>query len=534
MLFADTVYKNGNIITMDPGRPKATSVAIWGDKIVVVGSDAEVAEMAGPTTEVVDLEGKTMTPGLIEGHCHLIHFGNNLRTVNCTPEKTPSIEALKAAIAEKAAKTAPGKWVEGWGYDDSRMAEHRHPTRDDLDEAAPNNPVLITRTDYHMVVCNSKALILAGLTEETPDPAGGRIVRDAKGRMTGLLQETARFRAMEAMPKPSREDVAEMIGMACAGYNKLGFTSATDASTLFDIDGEYAAWSDTLMDGRLTLRMYTLLSEDSARRVRNLGVGSGFGNDMFKIGCVKYFMDGSIGGGTSAMKNGYANDPNNHGILYHVQSEIEAKVMDVHKAGYRISVHAIGDQAVDNILTAFEKAQKAYPRPGCRHRLEHCHICPPDLQKRVKDLGLCIAMQPGFLYYLGASQITFLGEEGIKKEVQIKTMLDQGTEIALSTDNPVINPDPAITLYSAVARKVLDGRSCGTEECITPEQALRCYTMGGAYCTMEEDIKGSIEIGKLADLAVFNLDPTAVKVPEELLGLKALMTVLGGKVIYKA
>ena len=138
------------------------------------------------------------------------------------------------------------------------------------------------------------------------------------------------------------------------------------------------------------------------------------------------------------------------------------------------------------------------------------------------------------MYYLGASQITYLGEEGIKKEIQIKTMLDQGTEIALSTDNPVINPDPAITLYSAVARKVMDGRSCGTEECITPEQALRCYTMGGAYCTMEEDIKGSIEVGKLADLAVFNLDPTAVKAPEELLGLKALMTVLGGKVIYRA
>ena len=532
MLFADTVLKNGNIITMDKSNPRTEAVAILGDKIVGVGTNAQMDEMTGPKTKVTDLKGQTMTPGLIEGHCHIVHFGNNLRTVDCTPETTPSIAALKAAIAAKAEVTPLGKWIEGWGYDDSRMADGRHPTKADLDEAAPNHPVLITRTCYHMVVCNSKALETAKITEDTKDPLGGRIVRDGDGRMTGLLQENARFTAMEAMPKPSRDDVAEMIGLACAEYNKLGFTSATDASTMFEIDGEYGAWSDTLQDGRLSLRVYTLLSEDSAKKIRNLGVGTGFGSDMFKIGCVKFFMDGSIGGGTSAMKNGYANDPDNHGILYHEQSALEAKVLDAHKAGYRLSIHAIGDQAVDNTLTALEKAQAAYPRQGSRHRLEHGHICPPDLQKRIKDLDLCIAMQPAFLYYLGGSHITFLGQEGVAKEVQIKTMLNQGTEVAMSTDNPVVKPYPGVSLYAAVTRNVLDGRICGTEECLTVEEALRCYTMGGAYCSMEEDIKGSIEVGKLADLAVFNMDPTAVKDNKELLDLKTQMTILGGKTVY--
>jgi predicted amidohydrolase YtcJ len=530
MFYAEKVFINGNIITMNPAQPRAEAVAVFGDRIIAVGSNSDMQTIINADTKVINLEGKTMIPGLNEGHAHLLQFGLDSLNLDVGPEQCPNLHVMKKKIAERAATLEPGVWIQGWGWDEVRMEEGRAPSVEDLTEAAPNNPVILIRTCYHMVAVNQMALDMAGITDNTPDPEGGKIVRGANGKATGLLQDTAQDYVRAVIPPPGKDQLKKAMAQAAKIYNSQGITSTTDAGMLTEVRDEIPAWCEASKEGLLTVRTTTLMLSDIVSKVRELGLPSNFGNDMLKFGCAKFFMDGSVGGGTAGMTKPYLKSEYGTGLIYMEQEELSSKIKDVHDAGYQISVHGIGDRTLDIILTAFEEALAANPRENHRHRIEHFSMSYPHLLDRAKKLGLTINMNPGFLYFLGDSHIINIGDE-VNYEFAMKTAIDKGIVVSAGSDRPVINGHPKYTLYSMVQRDTISGKDCGKSECITMEQALYAYTMAGAYQTFDENKKGSIEPGKLADFAVLSLAPTDVA-PHDILNMEVLMTVLGGEIVF--
>lgn len=530
MICADKIFINGTVLTMDADRSRAEGVAVLGDKIVAVGTRAEIEATAGPKTQVFDLEGKTLMPGFNDAHGHLLQFGLDSLTIEVSPENCPNIAALKKMVAERAAETPAGEWIQGWGWDESRMEEGLAPSVQDLTEAAPNNPVILIRTCYHMIAVNQMALDLAKVTDETPDPEGGKVVRDANGKASGVLQDTAQDYVRSVMPLPGKDHLKKAIALACKIFNSQGITSTTDGGMLSEVMDEIPAWTEAERDGLLTVRTTTLMLEDTVEKIQHMGIPSNFGNDMFKFGCVKFFMDGSLGGGTAGMKKPYLKPELGTGLVYMEQEEISAKVKAAHDAGYQVAVHGIGDETIDRVVTAFEEAIKANPRENHRHRVEHFSMSYDYLLDRAKAIGLTINMNPGFLYFLANAHITNIGDE-VKHEFAMKTALAKGLTVSAGSDRPVISGHPKYSIFAMTQRDTITGQDCGKEECISMEQALYAYTMAGAYQTFDENKKGSIEPGKLADLVMLNMDPTQ-KTPHEILDMEVLMTVLGGKIVY--
>lgn len=529
---ADMMFTGGTILTMDPACPRAEAVATRGERILAVGPRSVVEALAGPDTKRVHLDGKTLVPGFNDAHSHLLQYGLELATVDLTPEVCPSIEVMKQRIAQRAAQAKPGEWIRGWGWDESRMEEGRMPTADDLSQAAPNNPVMITRTCYHMVVANRLALELGGVTNSTPDPQGGCIVRDAQGVATGLLQDDAQNFVKGVIPPPEKAELKAALALASKVYNRCGITSTSDGSTLLEIRGEIPAWCESSQDGTLSVRTTALMSPNISDQVRAMGLGSNFGNDMFRFGCVKFFMDGSLGGMTACMTEPYLVPPYGKGLVYMEQEELDAKIKSAHDAGYQISVHGIGDRTIDMILTAFERAQAANPRRNHRHRIEHASMSYPHLLARMKALELDINMNPAFLYFLGKAHVAAIADK-VAYEFPLRSCFELGIPVSMGSDCPVEHCHPKYGIYAATARKTIAGQDCGRKECITMDQALYAFTMAGAHHSFEEHKKGSITPGKLADFAVLDRNPLTAT-PEEILELEVLMTVLGGRVVYEA
>jgi predicted amidohydrolase YtcJ len=532
MFYAEKVFTNGNIITMNPAQPRAEAVAVFGDRIIAVGSNSDMQGIINAGTKVIDLDSKTMIPGFNDGHAHLLQFGLDSLNVEVSPEQCPNLQALKKKIAERAATLEPGAWIKGWGWDEVRMEEGRAPSVEDLTEAAPNNPVMLIRTCYHMIAVNQMALDLGGITDNTSDPEGGKIVRNSSGKATGVLQDTAQDYVRSVIPPPGKEQLKEAIALASKIYNSQGITSTADAGVLGEVTGEVQAWSEACKEGLLTVRTTTLMLPEIVSKVRELGLPSNFGNDMFKFGCVKFFMDGSLGGGTAGMSKPYLKSEYGTGLIYMEQDELSAKVKDAHDAGYQISIHGIGDRTLDIIITAFEEALAANPRSNHRHRIEHSSLAYPHLLDRIKKSDLTINMNPGFLYFLGDSHVINIGDQ-VNYEFAMKTAIDKGIMVSAGSDRPVINGHPKYSLFAMTQRETISGQDCGKSECLTMEQALYTYTMAGAYQTFDENKKGSIEPGKLADFAVLSLAPTDVA-PHDILNMEVLMTVLGGEIVFTA
>lgn len=531
MYQADQIYLGGTILTMDPKYPKAEAVAVRGSYITAVGNRAEIEELRGPDTKVIHLDGNTMIPGFNDAHSHLLQYGLELATVDLTPEVCPNIPTMKALIAERAAKVKPGEWIRGWGWDESRMEERRVPTADDLTEAAPNNPVMITRTCYHMVVANRMALELGSVTNNTPDPQGGKIVRDDQGLATGLLQDNGQNLVKGVIPPPEKEDLKHALVLASKVYNSYGITSTTDGSTLLEIHGEIPAWCEASREGLLTVRTEALMSDVVSDQIREMGLTSNFGSDRFRFGCVKFFMDGSLGGMTACMTEPYLLPPYGTGLTYMEQDELNEKVKKAHDEGYQISIHAIGDKTIDMVLRAYENAMAANPRPNCRHRIEHASMSYPHLLERVKKLDLEINMNPAFLYFLGIAHVGAIADK-VAYEFPMRSCYDMGIHVSIGSDCPVESCHPKYGYYASTARRTIAGQDCGRRECLSMEQGLYALTMGGAHHTFEEDRKGSITPGKLADLTVLNLNPLETE-PEGILDMKVLMTILGGTVVFE-
>ncbi len=532
-MHADLVFLNGPIITVDDARPGAEAVATLNGRIAFVGSSEDVQSAIGPRTRVIDLAGRTLLPGLNDNHNHPMSFGETLSSIDASPGAAPTLAALETAFRDAATGSRKdAAWLIARGYDDTRLDIHRHPTRFELDEATGNRPAMLVRTCGHMSVVNSAALQIAGISSTTPDPAGGRIERDSSGEATGLLQETAQELVRAHIAPPTVAHIKANLRAAGEKFLSYGITSVGEAA--ISTSDQFAAYQELARGGELPMRVFTMmLIDDTLDAMVSLGMRTGFGDDWLRIGPAKVFQDGSGGGRTAAMTVEYRNDPGNRGITIYDQAGLNERFTRANAAGFQMAAHAIGDHAITMILDAYETALSENPRPDARPRIEHCGMCTPEHLTRMKRMGVLAIPQPSFIYYLGDSYIENFTPEQLALSYPGRSWIDHGIVAAGSSDVPVVSADPFVNLRSAVTRLTQDGQKMGPDQGVTIEEAIRMFTLNGAYASFEEPIKGSITAGKLADLTVLDRDPRTV-VPSELHTLRAEMTVIGGDVVYEA
>jgi len=528
---ADVVFLNGRVVTMDPAQPRASGVAVLGNRIFAVGDDETIRSAVGPNTRVIDLGGRTLLPGLNDNHCHPVNYGFNLAKIDASPAATPTLDSLLERFAEVAAKEPAGNWIQGRGYDDTRLDVKRHPTRWDLDRVTPNHPAILTRTCGHMSVVNSVALRMAGITAETPDPPGGRIVRDEHGEPTGLLQEHAQDLVRKLIAPPTVADIKEALVAAGERFLAMGITSVAEAS--LRTSDELAAYQELRREGRLPVRVYLMMIiDDTFDSLERLGVRTGFGDEWLRIGPAKLLQDGSGGGRTALMSYPYPDEPDNYGIAVYTQEYLDEAFRRAAAAGFQGAAHAIGDRAIDMILTAFERALEAHPQQDPRWRIEHCGLLRPDLLERMRRLNVIAVPQPSFVYYLGDSYIRNFTKEALALSYPARTWFDMGITAVGSSDTPVVPADPWVNIRSAVTRLTQDGQEMGAGQGVTLDEALQMFTINGAYASFEENIKGSITPGKLADLIVIDRDPYEVEAVD-LHTIQNDLTMVDGRIVYE-
>ncbi|ANK77152.1 amidohydrolase (plasmid) [Ensifer adhaerens] len=536
-LHADLILHNGRIWR---GREEGISeaVAIWQGKVLATGSDAEMASLKGPQTKVIDLEGRFASPGLIDNHLHLISTGITMGWVDATPAAAPTLAALMEKLAERAAVTPKGAWVRARGYDQVKLDVGRHPTREELDRAVPDHPVLLTRACGHVAIANSLALSLADVTEATPVPDGG-VIGTTDGRLNGFLAENAQNLIKTAIPEVTTEELIDGIERAGRYLLSLGITSCMDAA-VGQLAGfaEIQAYEMAKLSGRLPVRVWlTLLGDPGVSIVEDswrAGLISGAGDDMLRVGAVKIFLDGSAGGRTAWMSKPYLGEPDNIGVQMLPDADVEAIVKSCHDRGYQMACHAIGDGAIEQLITAYEKALAGNPDPDRRHRIEHCGFSSPEQDRRMKAAGILPAPQMAFIHDFGDSYVSVLGEERGKASYQIGTWMRMGLKPSTGSDSPVCSPDPFPNLHAMITRKTGKGTVMVEAEKLSREEALQAYTEYGAYSQKAEDVKGRLVPGQWADIAVFDNDLLEAPADTILSGTRCLMTLLAGRVVHDA
>ena len=535
-LYADMIFKNGVVVTVDSANSLCEAVAVKGNRIVYVGDNAGVEMWLGPDTSVIDLAGRALLPGFIDSHMHLGMTGQNAAVIiDCNSNKVTSISQIQQKIREAAAKAPKGAWIKTTGYEQSKLKEGRHPTRDELDEAAPDNPVQLTRCCLHMGVYNTLALKAGGITG--PEMfAPGEVVVDENGRMTGLLKETACTYMWDKVIY-TKDEYLRSFKAANDILLSYGVTSMHDGS--FYGEETIGLYQDACRNSIIKVRMYNLLYHAYGKKKTiewvndfiSTGIHGGLGDDHFRLGHVKILIDGSTSGPSCATSQPYSHDPALKGIQLYTQEEADDIIIKAHNAGFNVSAHAVGDVAVDVILTAIERAMAQNPRP-CRHRIEHCGIINENLLSRIKKAGIVPVPNPGFFNENAEIYVKYYGDR-VNWMFPLRAYLDNGITAALGSDSPVIEADPMIGLYGALTRAdKCSGIVAGKDQRIGIMDAIRMYTYNGAYASLEEKIKGSIEPGKLADLVILsgNILDTPV---EELKSLKADMTVIDGQIVYE-
>ncbi len=532
-LTADYVFKGGSVITVDKDNSVHSGLAVLGNKILFAGDEKDAAKLIGEQTEVIDLRGKCLIPGFIDSHLHTGVMGANALAVDCRSPGVSSIEDIKQLIAERVKTTPKGQWIRGWGYDHSKLKEKRHPNRWDLDEVAPDHPVIITRVCAHISAHNSKSLEVAGINDESKDPAGGVYMRD-NGHVNGVMLENAHMEAMK-VAMLSHQELLNAMEVANGMLVKEGISSLHDSGGYGFV--QMGAFQDAVSKGLLKVRIYSMIFSfvdnlDFNNTYLRIGLHTGFGSQRFKIGPTKLMIDGSSSGPTAATLDGYACNPEDHGILSMRPEDVDAFILRAHKAGYQVTCHAVGDKAVTVIVDAIEKAMNEYPRQNCRHRIEHCAMINDDLVERIQRLGIVPILNPIFLYEFGDGYMVNYGKERAYRMFSAKCFLDKGVIAAGSSDCPITFSNPILNMHLACNRETQTGQVINSGERIGVMDALRMFTYNGAYASFEEDIKGSLEEGKLADLAVLSRDLTKVK-PEELKDVVVDMTIIDGEKVYE-
>jgi predicted amidohydrolase YtcJ len=530
---ADLIVTNARVWTVDPQRPQAEAVAVLKDRIVAVGSRAEVEAWRGPHTQVLDAVQKSVLPGFNDAHVHFVDGSAQLSRVQLKNARSP--QELARRIAGQVGRQAKGEWVLGGSWDDQAFDVPELPTRDAVDAVAPDTPVFVDRYDGHMALANSLALARAGVTAETPDPPGGTIVRDAQGRPTGILKDAAMAYVAKVIPDLSPEERRRVLSAGLQHAASLGVTSVQHMNPSY---ADIAAYAALLEAGGLTLRVYAAPPEKGWEDQARLGLRRAFGSPFLRLGALKGYADGSLGSSTAFFFEPYLDDPRSHGLLSDEMQPLEAmrdRLRGVDAAGLQICLHAIGDRAIAITLDLFEQVLRANGPRDRRWRIEHAqHMAGADFA-RFARLGVIASVQPYHAIDDGRWAEARIGQKRSRTTYAFRSFLDHGVRLALGTDWFVAPLNPMDTLYAAVTRATLDGRRPGgwvPEEKISLAEAIEAYTLGSAYAEFQETEKGSLTPGKLADLVVLSEDVFAVP-PESLRGVKVQATVVGGRVVFR-
>jgi predicted amidohydrolase YtcJ len=529
---ADLVLLNGKIWTVNRTQSEVEAMACLGNRIIGVGSSQEIRKWIGPKTRVIDLQGKRAVPGFNDAHVHLFSGGAGISSVQLRDARTP--EEFRNRIRDYAAKLPKGRWILNGNWDHENWSPARLPTRQLIDDVTPDNPVFINRLDGHMALANSLALKLAGVTRETADPPGGNIVRGSDGEPAGVLKDAAMNFVSRVIPNPGDDEIADAIRAAMRYAAENGVTSVQDMSASPDI---LAAYQKLLNNDELTVRVYGHQPLPEWERLSRAGVRAGFGSERLKIGGLKGFADGSLGSTTALFFEPYLDDPKTSGLPSDEmipESKMLKNILDADGAGLQIAVHAIGDKANKAILDLFADVEKRNGRRDRRLRIEHAQHLRPEEIKRFGSQRVIASMQPYHAIDDGRWAENRIGPGRAKGTYAFRSLLDSGAILAFGSDWFVAPMEPLMGIYAAVTRRTLDGKRPNgwvPEQKITVAEAVEAYTLGSAYASFDEKIKGSIEVGKLADIAVLSDDIFKIK-PEEIKKVKVVITIFDGKVIY--
>ncbi len=532
-LCADMILMNGVVITVDEKDTIAEAVAIKDGKILIVGKNEYVMRASGSKTKVIDLKGMALLPGFIDAHNHLSLAAADYVGVDCSPDSVHSIKEMMERIAEEAKTKPKDVWIRGVNYDDARLEEKRHPTRWDIDEAVNDHPVILIHRGYHIAVVNSLGLKMLGITEDTPSPPGGEYGRDpATGKLNGILYENAWFDLWGKEHSPltiDERDFMRGVKAMCEMYVKAGITSINDPWIL---PSNLRALQEGVRRGEIPIRINMHIIHTYLEELRRLGIKRGFGNDRLKIMAVKAVLDGSVSGLTAALYDPYLHKPDDRGILLMSKEELKEIIYKIHTSGLQVSIHANGDKALDILLDVYEEVLREHPMEDHRHRIEHCSLLNPERIERIKKLGLVPVIFAAYPYYHGDKIIPAFGPERVKWLMACRSLLDAGIKVAGHSDYPASPYNPLLGIHSVVNRRTEKGLPFSPEQAVTVKEAIRMYTINAAYTSFDENVKGSIEPGKFADLVVLEKNPLEVS-KEEIKDIKVAMTIVDGKIVYQ-
>ena len=524
----ELILYNANILTMDTVQPRAQAVAIAGARFLAVGSNDEIRGMAKAGVKQIDIAGQTVVPGFIDAHCHPSYAGiRHLKWVNCDLR---SIVEIQKAIRERAAQTPPGDWVIGFMYDDTKTKEGRKLSREDLDAAAPQNPVFVEHRGGHTAYVNSMALRRTEISESVADPPGGKFDRDPAGRLTGGLRENATDPFRRILPTNfTRDEMRQGIQLISRMLVRSGITSSTECQGTPD---DLLAYQDAREAGELNFRIYCFLAHEFLDRMMAAGIRTGLGDEWVRIGAIKLVADGSISERTAWLTEPYVGRPNDRGIQVAGEDELYAIARKAHQAGWQVATHANGDAAIDMMLRIYERLQRETPSRDPRYRLEHCTVVNPSLIARIRALGAIPTPFSTYVYYHGEKMREY-GPERLNWMFAVRSFLDAGIRVTQASDYPPGPFEPMMALQSEVTRMDIHGNVWGPKQRVTVEEAIRVGTINGAYASFDEHVKGSITSGKLADLVVLGRDPLRVD-PATLVTIPIERTMVGGRWVFES
>jgi predicted amidohydrolase YtcJ len=531
---ADLIITNANVWTVDSKLPKAQAVAIIGDRIVAVGSQADVQGWRGASTRVIDAAGKLVLPGFNDAHVHFVSGGQQLDAVDLND--STSAEEFVKRVAQQASKTPNKQWITGGDWDETKWSPAQLPTKEMIDAVTPDNPVFLNRYDGHMSLANSIALRLAGVTASTPDPPGGSIVRDAQGNPTGALKDAAMGYVFKVIPPLSHDQRLHAVQRALSHAASLGVTSVQDMNPEY---ADIAVYSELLDRGQLTARIYAAPLITQVDDQVKIGIRRAFGSPYLRIGALKSYADGSLGSATAYFFEPFADQPNNHGLLsdeMHPISLMHDRMMKADAAGLQLCTHAIGDAGISAILDIYTDLVKVHGKADRRFRIEHAqHMAAKDFA-RFADLGVIASVQPYHAIDDGRWAEKRIGHDRASRTYAFRTFLNDGVRVAFGTDWNVAPLNPMLTLYAATTRATLDGKNPNgwfPAQKLTVVEAVQAYTMGSAYAEFQDQEKGSITPGKLADMVIVNDDIFQID-PVKIRDVKVTKTIVGGKVVWEA
>ncbi len=525
----DLILYNANLWTVNAKQPRAQAVAISGGRFLAIGSNDEVLALAGGRAKKIDVGGNTILPGFIDAHSHPAEAGlDHLRMVDCDLR---SIAEIVAALQKRANQTPPGQWVLGFKYDDTKTSEGRPLSLKDLDDAIPDHPVFVEHRGGHTAWVNSAALKVAKVDDKTPDPTGGKYDHDpATGKLTGHMREKAKEQFEALIPTDfTRDDHREGVKLIAKMMTRTGITSVTDALGSPD---SLRAYQDAHESGDLLLRVYCHIYHAYFDQMQSAGVRTGLGDEWVRVGAQKVICDGSISERTARLSEPYVGRPNDFGILVTPEDQLYEISRKAHAAGWQLATHANGDVGIDITLKVYERLQKEMPRRDARFRLEHCTVINDSLVERIHALGAIPTPFSTYVYYHGEKMKEY-GPERLNHMFALRSFIDAGIRPTQASDYPPGPFEPMMALQSEVTRTDWKGNVWGPKQKITVEEAIRVGTLHGAYASYEENLKGSIEAGKLADLVVLGRDPFQVD-PSELIKVPIERTMVGGKWVHES